>query len=457
MITRNYSFATLGLMIILLGVLLQTALYAFFVPAWEAPDEPAHYLYVAYVARYARPPNPSPLHLAEPFYANGYVTSMYEWYHPALGYAWQAIAYRAIQIFDPTLLPAEFPEISPAFARNPFEQAYLFVPSRASPFDLPHSHLGILGVRLFSTLLVLPLIWAVYHTALAMLPNQPGFALATAGMVGFIPQFNFISATIRNDTVNNLMSALCILALTRFLAQPSHQPGRYAFVIGTLLGITCITKANSIFLIPAAGLAFLFAPYTWSERARLAVIASSILSMIVIVYFVRYAEARYALTYSFTQIEIKPGTLTWDYFLSIPAPLRDMFWARFGWANVRVPEAWIGTATFLGLSGIGITLTRWIARWCRNWLVAQEHRQLIFLCAVMILNLLMIWRYNLYAYQPQGRFLFPVLGPLGILALWGIWQIVAPRHRWILGFITIGLMWLFSTSALFLVIIPAYY
>lgn len=447
----------LALAILLIMYLSQATLYAFFTPAWESPDEPSHYLYTAYLAQYGRPPGPSPIKQTGPFYTGGFVTSMYEWYHPALGYLWQALAWRLIHRHDPSLLPSEFPAINPLFPRDPSHYPNLFLPDRITPTYPTHTDTGLILLRLASALLGIPLIWAVYKAASMVLPSRGGMAVTAAGLVTLIPQFTFIAGTIRNDTANNLLTALSILIMLRLLSSPSHHPARLALVTGSLLGITLLTKATSAFLLPAVVLALWLSPYPLRQRIRMSLWIVIPLALVLVCYFLVFPEARLALNYSLSHAKIKPELLNLSYLLSIPKPLRDMFWARFGWANVHMPDAWISIATILSLVGLGITLSYWAYARHRNTLTATVHRQLTFLCLTTLSNVAGILRYNLYIHQPQGRFLFPSLVPLSILTLWGAWQVFKPPIRELLAATAVGAMLMFNNAALANHLIPAYY
>jgi hypothetical protein len=279
-------------------------------------------------------------------------------------------------------------------------------------------------------------------------------AVAAASLVALIPQFSFIAGTIRNDTANNLLTALSILIMLRLLSSPSRHPTRLALVTGSLLGITLLTKATSAFLLPAVVLALWLSPYPLRQRIRMSLWIVIPLALVLVCYFLVFPEARLALNYSLSHAKIKPELLKISYLLSIPKPLRDMFWARFGWANVHMPDAWISIATMVGL---GITLSYWAYARHRNTLTATVHRQLIFLCLTTLSNVAGILRYNLYIHQPQGRFLFPSLVPLSILTLWGAWQVFKPPIRELLAATAVGAMLMFNNAALANHLIPAYY
>jgi hypothetical protein len=444
---------------VIIVYLCQAALYAFLTPSWESPDEPSHYLYTAYLAQHGRPPDPSPVKQTGSFYTGGFVTSMYEWYHPPLGYLWQALAWRLIYICDPGLLPDEFPPINPLFPHDPFHYPHLFLPSRITPDRPTSTDVGLILLRMASALLGIPLIWAAYKAAnlLSLSRAGTGIAIATASLIALIPQFTFIAGTLRNDTANNLMSALSILTMLRLLSSPSRNPARLGIVTGTLLGVTLLTKAISAFLLPAVVLALWLSPYSPRDRIRISIWVIIPMALILVCYFIIFPEARLALNYSLSHASIKAESLRLSYLLTIPKPLRDTFWARFGWANVSVPNAWISTATVLSLLGIGITLGYWAYGRFAGALSATAHRQLLFLCVTVLLNVALVLRYNLYAYQPQGRFLFPSLVPLSILTLWGIWEVFKPPIRGLLAAVAIGAMLTFNNMALFRYLVPVYY
>jgi hypothetical protein len=65
----------------------------------------------------------------------------------------------------------------------------------------------------------------------------------------------------------------------------------------------------------------------------------------------------------------------------------------------------------------------------REWLGSTESKLLVALFAALAGNLAVFVRYNLYEYQPQGRFLFPSLAALVILALWGPWQVLPSQGK----------------------------
>ncbi|MEX1019987.1 MAG: hypothetical protein WDZ49_10030, partial [Litorilinea sp.] len=126
--------------------------YALSIPLWEAPDEPAHFLYVLSIAETGQPPAP-PAPQTASFWLNGYVTSSYEWHQAPLYYALAAGVVQLNRAW--TLVPpfAGFPLVNPDF---PF--AYRVFQPAPSGISEPHL-VRLLGVALGA--LVVLTVWAL--------------------------------------------------------------------------------------------------------------------------------------------------------------------------------------------------------------------------------------------------------------------------------------------------------
>jgi uncharacterized membrane protein YidH (DUF202 family) len=104
----------------------------------------------------------------------------------------------------------------------------------------------------------------------------------------------------------------------------------------------------------------------------------------------------------------------------IPKPLLiDLFYARFGWANVAPPA--ICSRLAFGFWSIGscITLIQTI-RLSQKPELNQQMKIIALLFIGMLLAFIGVVRFNLSIVQPQGRFLFPALLPWVILGLWSL-------------------------------------
>ena len=152
----NRTHSRTLLLLILLGYLVLGTLYAVETPAWQAPDEPADYNYVRYLAENGRFPV---LHFGD--YPHGYLEQIkdarfppempidgirYESHQPPLYYARSAPLYRLFRnVQGPWATPAP----------------------------------GLLPLRLFSVLLGAGVVILAYAIACRIFPAWPGLALAS--------------------------------------------------------------------------------------------------------------------------------------------------------------------------------------------------------------------------------------------------------------------------------------
>jgi len=433
-------------------------LYAALTPPWESPDEPAHYLYISELAERWRPPLISAIHQTTSFSKDqAYTTSNYEWYQPALGYLPAAVVYKVLSILAPQSLPSQMPLLNPLFSTNPPEQN-LFIHPGPGIFHIWESNWGLLVIRILSSILGLPVIFATYKLG-GLADKENGFlGIAAAGWVAFLPQFTFINSSVRSDTLTNAIAALVIL-IAALMQTSSAQRSRNALLMGILLGFGLISKNTFIYLVPIGLIAVIFsdvrAPRTWLRDGVLVLVPALILWG---VYYLAFSEARVALIYTLTNtLKINPVLLTLKHLQQIPRPLLiDLFYARFGWANVTPPAIWSWSA--FGFWGIGSCTTLIQAlRLSRKSELNQQLRIIILTFVGILLAFLGVVRFNLSVGQPQGRFLFPALLPWAILGFWGIWQNLSGRSEKIATILMIGFMLLFNTYALSFVLVPAYW
>lgn len=434
------------------GVLI--ILYAALVPPWETPDEPAHYRYLTELAGRWRPPNDPGIRQTDRFCKDyAFTTSNYEWYHPALGYLPLAVVYRILQLLVPRSLPAEIPLFNPLFCPDPFAYPNLFRAEAPHPFKIWEHQWGLLILRWTSALWGLVVIIATYRIGRSL--GMDGFEVVAAAWVAFLPQFSFISASVRNDTLNNAISALLFLLAVEMQLSWKHR-NRLAWLMGLTLGIGLLTKLTSVYLIPVALLAAILPPSSSTKeqiRLTIQIIATSII--ITALYYLLYPEARAALAYTKAQMEIKPQSLSWTYWKPFFPLLIDLFFARFGWANIPVPSWWIQIAFGEWILGMILSLYHMV-RSLRRWRESSHIRILFLLLFGLCLAFVGVIRYNFSHFQPQGRFLFPALVSCALLGTWGLGATLPKPARFWIGLGIVSFMLLFNLRAL-ATIVSAYY
>lgn len=436
-----------------------SVMYAILTPPWESPDEPAHYLYVSQLAARWHPPQKSSIKQTNSFSKDqAFISSNYEWYQPALGYLPAAVVYKVLAIIAPDSLPKQIPSLSSQFPAIP-SRYNIFIHSDSGIFQVWDDAWGLLIIRILLSLLGLPVIFAAYRLGGLADNKKSGFlGIAAAGWVAFLPQFTFINASVRSDTLTNAIAALVFL--TAVLMQTSgEQRDRNALLTGILLGLGLISKNTFVYMLPIGLIAVILsaprAPRTWLRLTMLVLAPALILWG---VYYLAFVEARAAFAYTLTTaLKINPELLTWKHLQEIPEPLLiDLFYARFGWANVAPPAIWSKIAFGFWSVGICITLVQSV-RFSRKPELSQQMKIIALLLVGMLLAFIGVVRFNLSVVQPQGRLLFPALLPWAILGLWGVWQILPKRSEKIAAILTISFMLLFNIYALFFALAPAYW
>jgi hypothetical protein len=146
------------------------------------------------------------------------------------------------------------------------------------------------------------------------------------------------------------------------------------------------------------------------------------------------------------------GPQAWWYFLST---LFRSFWAQFGWMGIPVGEplyALYLAISLLGAIGVGAYLVRGLR--------CGDGAMLAVLGTSVVAVLAEVVYYNLTFVQAQGRYLFPALGPLALLAALGWSELARARGRarrgplgrallwgWAVGAVTVGGVSLLPTGA----------
>ncbi len=210
---------------VLIAYLIVGALYAVRTPAWQAPDEPAHYNYAAQVA------------------ANGCcpVIEMGDWDAAYLD----------------TLKAEHFaPALLDRLATIQYEdhQPPLYYLLSGLVYRLTDG--SLIALRLFSVLISAGIVACAYAIILALLPDRRTVALAAALLVGFIPQNLAIMASVNNDSLAGLLVGVTLYLLIRYV-QGARVP---EWTLGVVVGVGLLTKVNTLFL---AGLVPLFILLYW--------------------------------------------------------------------------------------------------------------------------------------------------------------------------------------------------
>jgi hypothetical protein len=331
------------------------------VPLGEVPDELDHFLYGRYLARERAFPPLSAVAAENP---------TMEANQPPLYYVMQSLATGWVKQgapFEPAQNSCFSFETDDA-GRQTF---YVHTAAEGLPYtgDVLAFHLG----RALSLLLGGAAVVLTYGLGRLILPGDRRAALLGAALLGFNPQFIFITSGVNNDVLTAVLGAAIV-----FLAALAWQRPRVIIfvLLGTAVGLGLLTKAGLFALWPVALLAaaaplvhLFFTPQgagrPWRQVFHDALLPLSLVGGIPLLlsgwWYVRTAR-------------LYGDPLAWRVHLAAKGPfvlreggfgLNDLaefaslhfrsYWALFGWLNVAVP-AWVYglLALLVGLGFVGL-------------------------------------------------------------------------------------------------------
>ena len=417
----------------IVGVYLALAvLFAVYTPAWQNPDEPAHYNYVKFLAEQHRfpilKPGDYPAAYLEEIKAARFPPEMgidpirYEFHQPPLYYLLAVAIYR---VSGGALLP-----------------------------------LRLLTVALGAVLLLV-----VYWTVQEVASRRPGLALAAAAFAGLLPMHLAQSAAAGNDLLAELLLATIVLLAIRYVKIPAggakDRSTRHLIVLGIATGLAFVTKSGIYVALPLAVLA-IAARQIWQEerpfssKTLVKTVGLYLLPAIVMAlpWWVRNVAHYGGLDLLGLQRHnlVVAGQLRTSEFLAAHGAARWLgdlglttfrsFWGQFGWMGVLLDaRIYQALAIWSGVALIGL-----IAWAIGIWRQAKKGRRLPRWQAIAggLLALLALFSvgsylwYNTQFVQFQGRYLFTALVPIGLAAAVGWRQALRREAAWPLAALLLG-------------------
>ena len=449
------------LALILLVYLVLAMLYAVNVPAWQAPDEPAHFNYIHELA------------------ATGQI--------PVLRMGDYDEAY--IRLLTSQRFP---PELSIASLRYEAHQPPAYYLLGALVFRVTGG--GLLPLRLLSVALGALFVVLVYAIARLIFPGRAELALGAAAFTAFLPMHVAQAASVNNDALAEVLLAAILLLSIRYVKLAllgPRPPGAWdALPIGLLLGLALVTKVSAYVAIPIALAAPLIAWYESRRRAPInhspfpnspinhfALILLPAL-LLALPWYVRNASlyGNLDILARSWHDQVVVGQLTTGELL-VQAGLAEVlerflvwshssFWGVFGWMGVWMDARIYTAALAFGLAAAagcvwqvaggrrGVSSVKVSGAKGRKLLgrftlhVSRFQAWALALLGLSALGTLGVYvAYNLLFVQPQGRYLFPALPAVSLAVAVGWWTVArwptAARWAgtWLLGAAGAAVLW----------------
>jgi hypothetical protein len=481
------SRSLLWLLPLLAIFLVLSVCYHYGVPLFEAPDEPSHIEYLAFLHQEGRLPR----HEASPDVPG-------EGIQPPLYYlmAWPSFA----------TLSSDGSDLYRSLHRVNW---HLYGYGRSRPLDLAqplilfripggkhskprvfeeHPHLSwLLGLRWVSLFFGVLAVAATFFAAIRITGSLPASFLA-AGLLGFNPQFLFVCNYVNNDSAAAALGAAAFyLVATSLTQQGGHPARRHYLFLGLLIAAGFLLKKTAIPGLAVAALALISCD-SRPIRRRLADAGSMVGVALLLAAPYLYWNLRvhgdpFGIGVEQAANALLPGPEQygglWPYFSKVYFSWTfESYWAWFGWMNLQAPLAayWV----FLALTCTGIVGFMLQARRPARVeaLHASSHREgrarhsmsqppvlvlrslQVYLLGAILSTLAAHAWFNVHVVQPQGRHLFPVAPQIAFLLAVGLASIGgrSATSRVRAGAIGISLLILVSLAiyCLVCVILPAY-
>jgi hypothetical protein len=424
------------------------------VPLFEAPDEPSHIHYAAFVYNEGRLPRQQPLEVP----GEGMQAPLvYVVAAPLLGNAGIDIDSAARELGKAMLPLYGHPRREgggPALAINAHDNRLFVTDGSLEPLRVLRSTSLVFG--LLAVILTFAAVWRLSRDA--------RFALLAGALVAFDPQFLFSSAYFSNDPAAAAIGAAGLWVVVRGLEDVGRARMRRHYLVGAfVIALGVWTKSSTLPGLAAAAVTL----FAIDPRERRAVwidtgLAAALVLLLAGPYVVWAAQHRggflgtdavLASTVSMMHADQFGGQLPflaniyWDAVF-------ESYWGRFGWFNVVVPKA-----TYLSFFALTFTgVLGWLGGRSRLPSEALRSRALHrYLLAAFGATLAAHFALNFVIVSPQGRQLFATISQGAFLLALGIYRLIGSERRMLLLTISIviGLLVL-DVYCLRGVLLPAY-
>ncbi len=392
---------------ILIVYLVIGALYAVKTPAWQVPDEPAHYNYIRFIAEGRGLPVLQP--------------GDYD------------------QTFLERIKAARFPPSMPVDSiRYESWQPPLYYVLAAPIYAVTGG--SLIALRLFCVVLGGFVVLFAFLIVRRLAPHAPALALGAAAFVAFVPQHVAMMAGAQNDSLAELLLAVTLWQASDFKSQISNLR---CVMVGVSLGLGLVTKGTIYIAAPLVALALWLAyraqpaprKWTWFIRPGILVFgpALGLGSLWWIRNVAMYGWPDFLASIRHTSVVVGQPTSAewiaqygWGYLLrQFFTVTFQSFWGQFGWMGVPMPPRY-----YLALGAFSLVVLAGCV-----WAVAPRLKSLLadariqFLSAWVILTVSVYIYYNTSFVQHQGRYLFPALIPIGLMFTFGLrqWTKLLPR------------------------------
>jgi hypothetical protein len=446
--------------------LIRGLLYAAVIPPWQAPDEPAHFEYARLLADKGRLISSNDL--SRPL-QQAVIASMVRFRFWDLGYYTYP--------YNPAKPPQDFGQIWLSSHETHQQPLYYILCAMAIwPWRTADVTTQLYVMRLLSVLFFAGIVAAAFLTARTLFPADLALTAAIVAVVLWQPMLTFLSSTVNNDNLANLLMAWLVVLLVRWYVRGFSVLQGLGIIALLVLGL--LTKRTTLFAWPLVTLAvplYLWGRWQsrwarWAWLVALVVVVAGLAGLIALALSGLnnpiFSRLSWDLLFGADVVQ-NPGAYqftNWSLYARYAENLFRMFWAAFGWANITLEPIWyqiLVVIHLVALGGLGLLTVR---VWRGRLPLQQGQRRALVLLAIsflLALGIVLAKQIRLQVFLPgdlpQGRFLFPVMVSIIALLVIGLWQWIPARYQRPASAIFLATAVLFDTGCLVGYIIPFYY
>ncbi len=446
------DYRNIGL--ICLAYLVLAVTYSVTIPVFEVSDELWHFPMVDYLAR-------NGFQLPVQDAANVGIWRQ-EGSQPPLYYMLAAALIAGVDRSDLAEVRRQNPHADIGIVRPDGNANMMVPPLNWDTRTFEKTLLSVQIVRLFSIVLGLGTVLVTYAIARELFPDHPYLALVAAGLNAFLPMFLFISASVNNDNLSNLLGNLLTLLTIRLFKMRTVPRWHTFVVIGSVIGCGLLAKLNLVFWLPVLAGGLLISSLrlkSWKVIWVGGITIIGLASLIAGWWYIRN-----------WQLYGDPTGL--NVFLdivgrrAIPANLAQLwserfsfvqsFWGFFGGMNVAMPGAVYRLLDALGLTGLVGSLVFLVLAILRRRYAYTEWTVLGITLIWPLVTFLSLLRWTAETPASQGRLIFGALSSICVWIVVGLFWWQPERLRSLTtNIFLVGLLAL-ATSAPFLFVLPSY-
>lgn len=443
-----------ALFAVLSGYLLLAVLYSLTTPIFEASDELWHYPMVKYLAD-----NGMQLPPQDPANPGAW---RQEGSQPPLYYMLAALLTNWIDTSNMETIRRQNPHADIGIVRPDGNANMIVHRPHAEAFPWTGTVLAVQITRFFSIVLGLGTVYITYLIGREIFPERPIVALTAAAWVAFLPMFLFISGSVNNDNLSNLLGNWLTLQIVRLLKPDVRPTWRSYALLGVVCGAGMLAKLNIGFLIPLVALALLIVSLRQRDWKPL-IIGGAIsggLTILIAGWWYLHNYQLYGdpsgINRFLEMVGRRPIIANLAQLWSERESFTRAYWGFFGGVNVPMPDFVYSVFNLIGgigLMGAGAFILKTIIHrewgWDR-WLLTSV--TLIWPLVTFISYL----RWTAETPASQGRLVFGALSAITLWMIVGLSWWLPKRIARIVVFGSVGWFAAVALLAPFAFIAPAY-